>query len=297
MNSATIRTVGIVSPGDMGHAVARELISGGKDVVACLSERSTRTRNLAVRSGIRDVSTLETLVSEADLLLSILVPSAAAKSAEEIAAAIARSGTSLHYVDCNAISPQTVSDIGESLQAVNCRFTDGGIVGSPPSVRARPRLFVSGPHATELNQLDGMGFEIKVLGETIGQASGFKMCYAAMTKGTSALQYALTIAAQRMGLLNELLSEFSSSQAAAYGHMQRALPKLPAKSGRWVGEMEEIASTFAALGLPAGFHQAAAELYQMVSNTSLGRETPETIDANRDFTETIRTIVHESFKE
>ncbi len=34
------------------------------------------------------------------------------------------------------------------------------------------------------------------------------------------------------------------------------------KGWRWVGEMEEIADTFAAAGEPAGFHRAAAEVYR-----------------------------------
>jgi len=34
------------------------------------------------------------------------------------------------------------------------------------------------------------------------------------------------------------------------------------KGWRWVAEMEEIAGTFAAAGLPDGFHRAAAEAYR-----------------------------------
>jgi hypothetical protein len=35
-----------------------------------------------------------------------------------------------------------------------------------------------------------------------------------------------------------------------------------AKGWRWVGEMEEIADTFAAAGQPDGFHRAAAQVYR-----------------------------------
>jgi hypothetical protein len=34
------------------------------------------------------------------------------------------------------------------------------------------------------------------------------------------------------------------------------------KGWRWVGEMEQIAATFADAGLPDGFHRAAAEIYR-----------------------------------
>ncbi|MDQ6936487.1 MAG: DUF1932 domain-containing protein [Actinomycetota bacterium] len=38
-----------------------------------------------------------------------------------------------------------------------------------------------------------------------------------------------------------------------------------AKGARWVAEMEEIAATFAANGLPAGFHESAAEMFRRVA--------------------------------
>ena len=37
------------------------------------------------------------------------------------------------------------------------------------------------------------------------------------------------------------------------------------KAWRFSGEMEEIADTFAAAGLPDGFHRAAAEVYRRMS--------------------------------
>jgi hypothetical protein len=36
------------------------------------------------------------------------------------------------------------------------------------------------------------------------------------------------------------------------------------KGWRWVAEMEEIAATFAAAGLPDGFHRAAADVFRRV---------------------------------
>ena len=50
---------------------------------------------------------------------------------------------------------------------------------------------------------------------------------------------------------------------------------MPPKAYRWVGEMEEIASTFAALGLPPDLLKGAADIYRLVGTTPLGAETPE----------------------
>jgi hypothetical protein len=43
--------------------------------------------------------------------------------------------------------------------------------------------------------------------------------------------------------------------------VRRAAESASAKGWRWVGEMNEIASTYAAAGLPPGFHEAAAEMF------------------------------------
>ena len=37
------------------------------------------------------------------------------------------------------------------------------------------------------------------------------------------------------------------------------------KAWRWVGEMQEIAQSFEAAGLPGGFHRAAGELYERLT--------------------------------
>ena len=40
------------------------------------------------------------------------------------------------------------------------------------------------------------------------------------------------------------------------------------KGWRWIGEMEEIAHSVAAQNLPAGFHQAAAEVFRRAAEES-----------------------------
>ena len=46
--------------------------------------------------------------------------------------------------------------------------------------------------------------------------------------------------------------------------------------------MEEIAATFAALGMTPKMLEGAADMYRLVEKTPLGQETPETCDPNRD---------------
>ena len=70
-------TIAVLMPGDMGHATGAVLIQHGHDVITCLDGRSDHTKELAASAGFRDVGTLDAIVSEADLVLSILPPAAA----------------------------------------------------------------------------------------------------------------------------------------------------------------------------------------------------------------------------
>jgi 3-hydroxyisobutyrate dehydrogenase-like beta-hydroxyacid dehydrogenase len=116
---------------------------------------------------------------------------------------------------------------------------------------------------------------VRVVGDRPGQASALKMCYAALTKGTTALRTELSIAAERLGVSAALRAEFAESQPAMLERMQRAVPAMVPKAHRWVGEMAEIARTFEACGLTPRTFEGAAELYALVAGTELGRTSPE----------------------
>ena len=282
-------TVAILSPGSMGSAVGQALRESGYDVVTNLDGRSERTRALAEEAGFRAVSGIDCIVEEADLVMSILVPSEAISVAREAAAAMKRTGASPAYADCNAVSPDTARELGNIIEAAGGRFIDAGIIGGPPGSGSPPRFYASGPHEAVIGELDGKGIIVPLLGGEVGRASAIKMCYASLTKGVSALQTAALVAAHRLGLSSELESEMSSSQANVLAQMQSVIG-LPGKAFRWVGEMEEIAATFESVGVTGNFHHGAAEIFRMVADSPLGDERPETIDPNRTLQETVEVF-------
>ena len=253
-----VKKVAILSPGDMGHAVGRALAEHGIEILTSLAGRSERTQTLARAAGFKEVPTLEDVVSEADLVLSILVPSHAETFARELAAALKNTGAAPYIADCNAISPIRSAMIEVLIDSAGGKFIDGSIIGGPPGPGVPPRFYVSGIHAQAMLPLDGKGIAVKSLGETTGRASGIKMCYAALTKGTSTLQVALLTVAESLGLSDELREEFAYSQADALKSMESSIPRLPPNAHRWIGDMEEIATTFAGQGVTPHFHLGAA---------------------------------------
>jgi 3-hydroxyisobutyrate dehydrogenase-like beta-hydroxyacid dehydrogenase len=269
-------TIGIISPGDMGHALGAVLVQHGLRVLTNLQGRSPRTAALAAQAGMIDVADDETLVREADLVLSVLVPAQAQAFAERIAAAMRATHCTPLFADCNAISPRTALSIERLLHEVGAKVVDVGIIGSPPRVgRAETRLYASGPSAERLSVLNEYGLDVQIIGPQVGQASGLKMCYASLTKGLTALATQALTAGQALGLTETLTSELRESQAELLQWFERQVPHMPPKAYRWVGEMEEIARTFADLGLPSQMLEGAAALYRLVEQTELGAETPE----------------------
>ena len=238
-------TVAILSPGDMGHAVGQRLRENELDVITCLAGRSERTRALSREAGIRDVATMEELVKQSDLVLSMTVSAAVPGVCQRVADALAATGSDTLFAECNAISPQLARDLEPVIIDAGGQFVDVSIIGGPPRPGYSPRFYASGPQAVQFEQLNDFGLTVQKLDGAVGQASGIKMCYAAMTKGSWALYTQLLMAAELMGLTEPLLAEFGSGQQAVLQRMERTIPTVPLRSQRWVSEMEEIRDTFA----------------------------------------------------
>jgi 3-hydroxyisobutyrate dehydrogenase-like beta-hydroxyacid dehydrogenase len=145
-----------------------------------------------------------------------------------------------------------------------------------------PRIYLSGTNAPDLAVLEEFGLLLPVIGENIGQASGLKMCYAAMTKGLQALGTELLVTAQLLGLGDHLRQEMTESQPAIRQWLAKSMLGMPPKAHRWIGEMEEIAATFEEVGLTPKILLGAADMYRWIATTEPGHETPETRDKSRD---------------
>ena len=195
-----IENVGLMTPGDMGQAVAMQIKAKGLTVCTALDQRSERSRALAREAGLTDVGTVARLVAECDVVLSVMNPGAALDFAREAADALRASGRHTLIVDCNAIAPDTVHEIAGVVEGAGGRFLDAGIIGPPPRGKAKTNLYVSGPGAADLEQLAGPQLIVHVISERIADASALKMCYGALNKGTQALWLEVLIAAQRLGV-------------------------------------------------------------------------------------------------
>jgi 3-hydroxyisobutyrate dehydrogenase-like beta-hydroxyacid dehydrogenase len=201
-------------------------------------------------------------MARCDLILSVCPPHAALEQATQAAAA-APHQDGWHYVDANAISPAHAEVVASRIEKAGGVCTDGGIIGPPPTRRGLTRLYLSGLVALEASEHVATPLiELHVIDDRVGSASALKLAYAAWTKGSAALLLAARAAAVRAGVEAALLEEWRTSQPGLLDRWESARDSARDKGWRWVGEMHEIASMFEASGLPAGFHSAAAKVFE-----------------------------------
>lgn len=155
------------------------------------------------------------------------------------------------------------------------QFIDGGIIGGPAWKPKETRLYLSGRDAQVIVDCFSSGpLETKIIGEEPGKASALKMCYAAYSKGTTALLAAILATADSLGVRNELYAEWNLDDRDFSEQTKRRVSRATVKAWRFEGELLEIASTFQDEGLPSGFHEAAAEIYHRMAGFKDSAETP-----------------------
>jgi len=270
-----IERIGFMTPGDMGQAVAMQLKAKGFTVCTALGKRSERSRKMAAEVGLIDVGSIAKMTAECDLIMSVMNPGAGLEFATEAAAAIKGQSNKPVFIDCNAVAPDTMFEIDKVIRAAGSRCLDGGIIGGPPRGGVKTNLYVSGPGAADLKQLENEFLRVNILTEKLGDASAVKMCYSAFNKGTQGVMLQTLMAAKRLGVYDIVEERLLGTRAEAYNGMMKDLPKLPPKAYRWVPEMYEIARTFEGVGMTPRIFQGEADMFELVAATKLGKETPE----------------------
>lgn len=261
-------TVGVLSPGAMGAAVAASGV--GAHMVWAGKGRSERTHARAGAAGMEDVGTVAELARRSDVILSICPP----ENAVEVAGLVFDLGFRGLFVDANAVAPATSRALAASAPD-GVRFVDGGIVGPPPVREGTTRLYLSGEGAADVARVFAIGpLQAIVLNAPPGAASALKVCYAANTKAGGALLVAIRALAVAEGVDEALVAEWERSQPHALRTSVAWAEGSAPKAWRFVGEMKEIGKALADVGLPDGFLRAAAEVYEQLSGF---KDTEESI--------------------
>ena len=267
----TNQKIGILHPGEMGISIAASAQNSGNTLYWVSSGRSAATRARAEKYALQDAGTLENLCKQCAAILCVCPPHAA----EEMAQQVVSCGFNGLYLDANAISPRRVEQIAQAINTSGASFVDGGIIGGPAWKANSTWMYLSGTHAQEAAGIFSAGpLATHVLGDAVGKASALKMCFAAYSKGTTALLSTILAAAEFLGVHEDLNRQWARGNPDFPANTAERVRGVTAKAWRFSGEMEEIAQTFQDAGLPGGFHQAAAQIYERIAHFKDASELP-----------------------
>jgi 3-hydroxyisobutyrate dehydrogenase-like beta-hydroxyacid dehydrogenase len=291
----SVKTVAIMAPGHMGHAIGGHLARQGLRVITNLTGRSADTHARAERMGLEDVGSDAALIEQADMLLSVLPPGSALDFARRIADTVKAHPAEFLYVDCNAVAPATAAEIAAVLDGVGIRCVDAAIRGGAAvDGKPQPRIYVSGPGAEEFEALNAYGLDIRTIGSRAGQASGLKIAGAAVSKGVVLLVLQAFATAKALGVEKELADDLGDN--AQVREARRRSPNFGPDAYRWATEMDEIAATVGATGLSPATFEGFADLCRLAEGTALGSQTKEDESNRSDFDEIVDILAEAAGK-
>ena len=263
-------TVGIVSAGDMGAALALSLRGGGHRVVTCVAGRGPVTVARAADAGMEPLGSLEEVARTADVVLSVVPPSRALDAAREYrdVAAAAREGQI--YVDANSIAPATARAVAEELADAPVAVVDGAVYGSAARVAADGALLLSGAEAPRAAAMLEGGPRVLVVGGDVGNASTRKMLLAGLTKGLCALVLEVGALADAAGGLEASLEDYREYYPGVMELVDRMLPTYREHAGRRADELGELVGLADELGAGARLLGAAEAVTRALGDPRAG---------------------------
>ena len=263
--------IGFLHPGAMGISLAASAQNTGHTVCWASNGRSSETRDRADQFNLVDMVSLSSLCQNCSVLISICPPHAAEDLANQVLSYNYRGV----YVDANAISPGRVKRIDQAMTEAGVTFLDGGIIGPPAWKPGRTWLHLSGNTPEQVAECFSSGpLETEIVGSTIGKASALKMCYAALTKGTTALMCAILLASEAYGVRDALETQWNQDGSAFTTETHQRVRNTAPKAWRFVGEMAEISATLSQVSVPGDFHAGAEEIFRRLSGFKGVKELP-----------------------
>jgi 3-hydroxyisobutyrate dehydrogenase-like beta-hydroxyacid dehydrogenase len=289
MQTVTGPVVGILYAGDMGSHLGSLLHEQGLRVVTTLAGRSGRTCRRAREANLEVLGSVREVVETADVILSLVPPTAAVALAEQCASWSCLSKRKRVFVDLNSISPGTLTQVENALVYSGMRLVDGAVHGVAAQLRSRGVVYLSGPAAAEVAELFRPVLRVKVVGTKAGDASALRMTISILTKGLMALFLETSLVARQAGILPDLLACCAEVYPGIMSVVERILPTYPQHALRRADELKEVEETMHSLGLEPGMVTAARQLIAALGQMDLSER------AHDAPAEAVRQLIEEVF--
>ena len=238
-----------------------------------LSATITHFDLIPARSG---TATDAEALAGADGALSLVTADEALAAATSAAQHLPRGA---FFFDMNSVAPETKRAAAAVIEAAGGRYVDVAVMAPVHPALTDVPLLVSGPHAEAGAEfLSAIGFgKVRVVPGNVGRASSIKMIRSIMVKGIEALSAECVLAADRAGVLDEVLASLDASQPPATWRARADynLDRMMAHGLRRAAEMEEVVRTLDALGTGSAMSRGTVVRQRAIGE--LGLEIPASL--------------------
>jgi 3-hydroxyisobutyrate dehydrogenase-like beta-hydroxyacid dehydrogenase len=274
MNTPDIVFVGL---GEAGQAFAGQL--------ACAIRGFDRKQDAAKRAGF-DANRVAWTGSNADavagapLIVSLVTADQALLAAEETARSIAPGAL---FCDLNSVAPDSKRAAAKAIETAGGRYVDVAVMAPVHPQRLKVPMLVSGPYAEAGSAaLDALGFNTRIVGKAIGDASAIKMIRSVMVKGIEALSAECALAAHASGVEAEVLASLDKSwkEQSWAERFDYNLDRMLIHGTRRAAEMEEVVKTLDALG--TGSQMTRGTVQRQSAIGAIGQGAPDGLRAKVD---------------
>jgi len=234
-------------------------------------------RDAFVENGVERAASNAAAVAGAPLILSLVTADQALAAAEETARSIAPGAL---FCDMNSVAPDTKRAAARAIEAASGRYVDVAVMAPVHPQRLAVPLLVSGPHGEAgAEALTSLGFNPRVVGARVGDASAIKMIRSVMVKGLEALSAECILAAHAAGVADEVVASLDASwrEEPWATRFDYNLDRMMIHGLRRAAEMEEVVKTLDALGTGSPMTRGTVARQRAVGG--LGRGAPAGLDA------------------
>jgi 3-hydroxyisobutyrate dehydrogenase-like beta-hydroxyacid dehydrogenase len=260
--------VAVLYPGELGVAFAAMLQARGMRVVTTLADRRESTSRRCREGGIEVLATLEQVVEQANVVISLVPPAAAEDVVDAYCKLIHLAPPGALFVDANSIGPEMAANLATKVEACGVGFVDAAINGLAKNLRTSGTLYLSGARASEVASLVGDGMRMRMLPGGAGRASAMKMLLAGLSKGICALYTELALLAQRQEMQGEFAEAISKIYPGISALVERMLPTYALHAARRVTEMQELEQTSRWMGLEPCVIAAVRSVHENLAGVS-----------------------------
>lgn len=245
--------VGLIGFGEAGFTLATTGNWGGSAFAFDIKTTGADTRAAMLaayaQASVQRAASLDVLVGDTALLLSLVTADKALSVAQDAAASIAPDAL---FCDFNSVAPTTKQAAARAIEAAGGHYVDVAMMAPVNPAGVAVPLLLSGPQAPRAQALlAALRFtRTRIVGAEVGRASSIKMIRSVMVKGIEALTAECMLAADAAGVLDEVLSSLDASEKAQpwADRADYHLDRMMVHGLRRAAEMEEVVKTLDALG-------------------------------------------------